>query len=254
MPETETLNLPLLPLSTGVVLPQMVVTLALETAEARDAADGAIAGDRRVLLVPRVGSGYTRVGTVARIENEGELPGGQRALVLRGLSRAVIGRTVPSDRLGLWVEAEVVGDSSNVSGRAREMVREYRAVVRGIAEKLGNPRIADALAGVDDPGALADTAGWAPDLSVERKVELLEELDPEARLEKALGFVRETLAELDLSEQIRNRVTEGMDKTQREFMLRQQMQAIREELGESGEADDAAAEYRRKLSELTAQG
>ncbi|HEY4400495.1 MAG TPA: endopeptidase La, partial [Acidimicrobiia bacterium] len=118
------------------------------------------------------------------------------------------------------------------------------------AEKLGNPRIADALAGVDDPGALADTAGWAPDLSVERKGVLLEELDPEARLEKALAWVRETLAELDVSEQIRNRVTEGMDKTQREFLLRQQMQAIREELGENGDADDAVAEYRAKLAEL----
>ena len=93
-----------------------------------------------------------------------------------------------------------------MTGRATEMVREYRAVVRGIAEKLGTPRIADALAGVDDPGALADTAGWSPDLSVERKVELLEELDPEARLEKALAWARETLAELDLSEQIRSRV------------------------------------------------
>ncbi len=171
----------------------------------------------------------------------------QRALVLRGLSRAVVGRTVPSDHPGLWVEADPVAEPAAVSGRAREMVREYRAVVRGIAEKLGNPRIADALAGVDDPGALADTAGWAPDLSVERKVELLEELDPEARLEKALRFVRETLAELDLSEQIRSRVTEGMDKTQREFLLRQQMSAIREELGETGDADDVVAEYRRKL-------
>jgi ATP-dependent Lon protease len=255
MTETvEALTLPLLPLTTGVVLPQMVVTLALETAEARDAADGAIAGDRRVLLVPRVGAGYTRVGTVARVENEGELPGGQRALVLRGLSRAVVGRTVPSDHPGLWVEVEPVAEPSTVSGRAREMVREYRAVVRGIAEKLGTPRIAEALAGVDDPGALADTAGWAPDLSVERKVELLEELDPEARLEKALGWLRETLAELDLSEQIRNRVTEGMDKTQREFLLRQQMSAIREELGESGDADDAVAEYRTKLAELAGKG
>ncbi len=248
--EVDALRLPLLPLNTGVVLPQMVVTLALESAEGRDAADGAIAGDRRVLLVPRVGSGYTRIGTVARIENEGELPGGQRALVLRGLSRAVVGRTVPSDAPGLWVEADPVAEPAAISGRAREMVREYRAVVRGIAEKLGNPRIADALAGVDDPGALADTAGWAPDLSVERKVELLEELDPEARLEKALTWVRETLAELDVSEQIRNRVTEGMDKTQREFLLRQQMQAIREELGENGDADDAVAEYRAKLAEL----
>ena len=79
MPETDTLTLPLLPLHTGVVLPQMVVTLALETAEARDAADGAIRGDGRILLVPRVGSGYTRIGTVARVETEGELPGGQRA-------------------------------------------------------------------------------------------------------------------------------------------------------------------------------
>src|SRR6476469_1769886 len=118
-PEVEALTLPLLPLTTGVVLPQMVVTLALETAEARDAADGAIAGDRRVLLVPRVGSGYTRIGTVARIENEGELPGGQRALVLRGLSRAVVGRTVPSDHPGLWVEVEPVAEPSTVSGRAR---------------------------------------------------------------------------------------------------------------------------------------
>ena len=249
-PDVDGLHLPLLPLNTGVVLPQMVVTLALESAEGRDAADGAIAGDRRILLVPRVGSGYTRIGTVARIENEGELPGGQRALVLRGLSRAVVGRTVPSDEPGVWVEADPVAEPAAVSGRAKEMVREYRAVVRGIAEKLGNPRIADALAGVDDPGALADTAGWAPDLSVERKVELLEELDPEARLEKALAWVRETLAELDVSEQIRNRVTEGMDKTQREFLLRQQMQAIREELGESGDADDVVAEYRTKLAEL----
>src|SRR6476659_9112838 len=249
-PEVDALRLPLLPLNTGVVLPQMVVTLALESAEGRDAADGAISGDRRILLVPRVGTGYTRIGTVARIENEGELPGGQRALVLRGLSRAVVGRTVASDEPGVWVEADPVAEPAALSGRAKEMVREYRAVVRGIAEKLGNPRIADALAGVDDPGALADTAGWAPDLSVERKVELLEELDPEARLEKALAWVRETLAELDVSEQIRNRVTEGMDKTQREFLLRQQMQAIREELGESGDADDVVAEYRTKLADL----
>jgi ATP-dependent Lon protease len=251
MPETQTLSLPLLPLTTGVVLPQMVVTLAVESPEARDAADGAAASGRRVLLVPRVGTGYARVGTVARIENEGELPGGQRALVLRGLSRAHVGAGVASDHPGLWVEADPVAEPANVSGRARELAREYRALVRGIAEKMGSPRIADALTGVDDPGALADTAGWSPDLSVERKVELLEELDPEARLEKALAWARDTLAELELSEQIRNRVSEGMDKTQREFMLRQQLQAIREELGETGDADDAVAGYRTRLAEMT---
>jgi ATP-dependent Lon protease len=253
MPDTETLklNLPLLPLATGVVLPQMVVTLAVESPEARDAADGAAASGGRVLLVPRVGNAYTRVGTVARIEHEGELPGGKRALVLRGMSRAVVGAAVSSEHPGLWVEADPVLEPITASGRVRELVQEYRALVRGIAEKMGSPRIADALAEVDDPGALADTAGWSPDLSVERKVELLEELDPEARLEKALVWARATLAELELAEQIRNRVTEGMDKTQREFMLRQQLQAIREELGDAGDTDDVVADFRRRLSETT---
>src|SRR4029077_11203571 len=75
-----------------------------------------------------------------------------------------------------------------------------------------------------------------------------------APLERGVAWVRETLAELDVSEQIRTRVTEGMDKTQREFLLRQQMQAIREELGEAGDGDDAVAESRTKLHALAEQG
>jgi ATP-dependent Lon protease len=243
-----TLALPLLPLTSGVVLPQMVVTLALETPEARDAAVAARAVDGRVLLVPKVGAGFAAVGTVARIENEGELPGGQRALVLRGLSRARVGTVLSRDEVGLWVEADPVVEPVVVTGRSKELAREYRAVVRGIAQKLGSPRFADALAGVEDPGALADTAGWSPDLSVEQKVELLETVDPEARLEKALIWAREALAELDVAERIRNKVTEDVDKTQREFMLRRQLDAIRQELGESdgGGSDD----FRARLAEL----
>jgi ATP-dependent Lon protease len=243
-------TLPLLPLTNGVVLPQMVVTLAIESPEARDAADGALATDRRVLLVPRVGAGYAHIGTVARIENEGELPAGGRALVLRGLARAVVGAPAGSEHPGVWVSVEPVAEPAVVSGRARELAREYRAVVRGIAEKLGSPRFADALSGVDDIGALADTAGWSPDLSIERKLELLETLDPETRLEKALTWARESLAELDVSEQIRRRVTDDMDKTQREYLLRQQLAAIRKELGESGDDEDVVEEYRRRLAEL----
>jgi ATP-dependent Lon protease len=249
-----TTTLPLLALPSGVVLPQMVVTLALESPDARAAADGARAADGRVLLVPRTGAGWTRVGTVARVEHEGEMPDGQRALVLRGLARARVGAVVPSDHPGLWVQAEPVHESPAVSGRARELAREYRAVVRAIANAVGRPRVADAVAGVDDPGALADTAGWAPELSNERKVELLEELDPEARLTKALGWAREALAELELTEQIRSRVSEGMDKQQREFVLRQQLQAIRAELGETGDTADAVEEYRAKLAALAADG
>ena len=252
MPDTETLTLPLLPLTTGVVLPQMVVTLAIESPEARDAAEGALATDRRVLLVPRVGTGFAKVGTIARIENEGDLPGGGRAMVLRGLARALVGGPVPSEHAGVWISAEPVTETPAESGRARELAREYRAIVRGIAERLGSPRFADALQGVDDIGALADTAGWSPDVSVERKVELLETLDPEARLEKALKWARDALSELEVSDQIRQRVSDDMDKTQRDFLLRQQLAAIRKELGESGDGEDVIEEYRTKLAEAAA--
>ncbi len=251
--ETETFALPLLPLQSGVVLPQMVVTLALESPEARDAADGAADADGRLLLVPRTGGGaFAAVGTIARVESEGELPNGQRALVLRGLARAHVGTPVPSEHAGVWVHADPVSERADVSGRAREMAREYKAIVRGIAQRMGAPRIADVLQGVDDPGALADTAGWSPDLSIERKVELLETIDPEARIEKALEWSREVLAELEVGEQIRSRVTEGMEKTQREFMLRQQLDAIRKELGETtGDDGDVVEEYRARLESAT---
>ena len=123
-------------------------------------------------------------------------------------------------------------------------------MVRAIAERLGRPRLAEALAGVEGPGALADTAGWSPDLSTERKIQLLEELDPEVRLALALEWAREALGELELTEQIRSRVTEGMDRTQREFMLRQQLRAIREELGETDDEADLVDGYREQLAAL----
>ncbi|MFI5046283.1 MAG: endopeptidase La, partial [Acidimicrobiia bacterium] len=263
MPDTDTSGsapgtdfdaLPLLPLETGVVLPQMVVTLALESPEARDAVDGAAAAAGRVLLVPRTGAGgFAAVGTIARIESEGDLPNGQRAVVLRGLARARVGAPVRTDHVGVWISADAVAERADVSGRAREMAREYKAIVRGIARQLGSPRVADALQGVDDPGMLADTAAWSPDLSTERKIELLETIDPEARIELALEWARATLTELEVGEQIRSRVTENMDKTQREFMLRQQLDAIRKELGEGGADDgDVVEQYRTRLVELAA--
>jgi ATP-dependent Lon protease len=247
-PEQAAVLLPLLPLP-DVVLPQMVVTLGVESPEAQAAIEaGRGAGaDGRLLLVPKVGDRYARVGTVARIESVGDL-GGRPAVVLRGVGRAVVRTGVASERPGVWVEAEPVPADGPATGRGREMAREFRAVVRGIADRLGARRLAEALLGVEEPGALADTAGWWPDLPVERKVELLETLDPEERLRRALEWAREMLGELDVSEQIRARVTDDMDRTQREYVLRQQLAAIRKELGEDGDVD-VVGEYRRRIAE-----
>jgi ATP-dependent Lon protease len=243
----ERLVLPLLPLSSGVVLPQMVVTLALESDDARRAAEAAGGGDGQVLLVPRVEGRYARVGTVARIESAGELPNGVQALLLRGLSRAVVGVGVAGTDAALWVEAEPVAEPAAASPRAQELSTEYRAIVSEIATRLRAGRLAEAIQGVTDPGALADTAGWWPDLAIERKVELLETLDVEARLEAVVAWARDALAELEVADRIRSEVTDGMEAQQKEFLLRRQMDAIRKELGEND--GDVVSEFRRTLEE-----
>jgi ATP-dependent Lon protease len=244
----EHLTLPLLPLATGVVLPQMVVTLALESDEAKAAGEAAVTGDGQLLLVPRGDGGYARVGTIARVESAGDLPNGVRALVLRGVQRAVVGVGVAGTSAGLWVEAEPVDDAGEPTERTRELSRDYRAIVSAIAERLGATRLREALSGVTDPGVLADTAGWWPDLEAARKVELLETLDVEERLEKVVAWAREALAEIDVAEKIRSEVTDGMQRQQREFLLRQQLSAIKKELGEDG-GDDVIEEYRRRVAE-----
>src|SRR5438105_7069498 len=226
----------------------MVVTLALETDEAKAAADAGIGGDGQLLLVPRVDGRYARVGTIARVESSGELPNGVRALVLRGVQRAVVGVGVAGTSAGLWVEAEPIDDSGEPNERVRELARDYRAIVGAIAERLGAGRLREALRGVTDPGALADTAGWWPDLESERKLELLETLDVQERLEKVVAWARDALAELDVAEKIRSEVTDGMERQQREFLLRQQLSAIKKELGEDG-GDDVIEEFRRRIAE-----
>jgi len=249
-PDTENLDerltLPLLSLTSGVVLPQMVVTLALETEDAQSAAEAA-GPEGLLLLVPKIDGQYARVGTVARVESEGELPNGVRALVLRGLHRAVVGAGVAGTAGGLWVEAEPARDPDEPTERAAELAREYRAVVGAIAERLRIGRLREALQGVTEPGALADTAGWWPDLPLERKVTLLETLDVEARIEQVVAWARDALAELELSEKIRTEVSDGMEKQQREFLLRQQLAAIRKELGE--DEGDVVGELRTRIDE-----
>ena len=172
------LTLPVLPLANGVVLPQMVVTLALETDEAKAAADAA-AESGQILLVPRFDNGrYGRVGTIATIENRGKLPGGTPALVVRATGRAHVGAGVIGTTAALWVAADPVAEVEPTD-RAAELARDVRAAVSALFDQLGGRRLTEVLRGVEDPGALADLAGWWPDLAFERKVELLETTDVE---------------------------------------------------------------------------
>ncbi|MDP8970144.1 MAG: endopeptidase La, partial [Actinomycetota bacterium] len=190
--------------------------------------------------------GYARVGTVAAVEDAGRLPGGQRALLVRGLQRASVGAGVPGEGSALWVQVTPIADQAP-SPRAHELAREYRAVIHNILELRGASRFAEILSGLTDPGAVADSAGYWPDLDLQAKVQLLETLDVEARLELALRWARETLADLQLRDKVRAQASEDMERSQREYLLRQQLAAIRKELGDAD--GDVVAEYRRKVAE-----
>ncbi len=244
----ENVTLPLLPLKSGVVLPGMVFTMALESDEAKAAVEAARSAGGRLLLVPHIEGRFATVGVIAEVMEEGDLPGGLPAVAVRGDGRAVIGTGVPGTGDALWVEAEPLAEPEPTPA-VNELAREYRAVLENILHSRGAGRIAAQLREITEPSRLADVSGYSPDLSLTQKVEVLETLDVEARLRLVLGWARDTLADLALREKIKTDVEEGMEKTQREFLLRRQLDAIRKELGQiSGDGDEADPDdYRAKL-------
>ena len=229
---TETLTLPVLPLDDIVVLPGMVVPVRLAEPEVRAAIDAARASDSddaRVLLVPRLAGKYAAVGTVATVEQVGQLPGGEPAAVVRGVSRVRIGTGATGPGAALWVQA-TVQDEPAVDEQATGLARDYKALAVSILQQRGAWQFVDNVQSITDPSALADLAGYAPYLTSDQKVWLLETVNVSDRLERLVTWSREHLAELDVAETIRKDVQEGMDKQQREFLLRQQLAAIRKEL------------------------
>jgi ATP-dependent Lon protease len=253
------LSLPVLPLDDTVVLPTMVVPLDISSSEARASieaaqmsaeAPGSNENGPQVLLVPRLGGKYAPVGTLAAVEQVGRLPSGEHAAVVRGLSRVRIGTGTTGPGAALWVEGTVLEEPPG-GPRAQELAREYRGLAATILQKRGAWQLVDVLQRLTDPSALADSAGYAGYLSLEQRNELLETADPEQRLEKLVGWSRDHIAELDVAETIQNDVREGMEKQQREFLLRQQLAAIRKELaelnGKPGDADTEEEDYRARI-------
>jgi ATP-dependent Lon protease len=249
MDEETTQNLPLLPLTSGVVLPGMVFTMALESDEAKAAAEAAEAAGGQFVIVPLIDGRYASVGVVSEVVETGELPGGTPAVAVQGIDRARLGTAVPGTGQALWVEVEHITEGT-ATEETSALAREYRAVVENILLSRGAGRLAQRLAEVTEPGRMADMSGYSPDLTLAQKVEVLETVDVAARLRLVIAWAREVLADLTLRERIKTDVEEGMEKTQREFLLRRQLESIRKELGQLGDGDeDAPDDYRSRIEE-----
>ena len=227
----------LIPLDDTVVFPNMSVTLPID-----------VGTEERVLLVPRHENEFAKVGVVASVDEHVRLPRGLQAVSLTALHRATIGAAQTGTDGELRVTVEENPDELPAPVKTRELEREYRAVVEEKLELRGDDgRVSAFLRSISDPGALADTCGYSPDVSFESKVELLQTLDVVERLTLALKLQRESLAEAQVRQRIRDDVESGTQKQQREYFLRKQMDSIRKELGE----DDASIvdEYRKKIDE-----
>ncbi|WP_171168796.1 endopeptidase La [Streptomyces sp. I05A-00742] len=249
------LTLPVLPLDDEVVLPGMVVPLDLTDAEVRAAVEAAQAaargGDKpRVLLVPRVDGTYAGVGALGTVEQVGRLSDGDPGALIRGVRRVRIGAGTTGPGAALWVEGTAVEEITPdpLPGAVTELMKEYKALATSWLRKRGAWQVVDRVQQIDDVSQLADNSGYSPFLTVAQRVELLETGDPVARLRLAVKWLGEHLAEQDVAESIAKDVQEGVDKQQREFLLRRQLEAVRKELAElNGDPDSESDDYRARV-------
>jgi len=227
----------LISLDDSVVFPHMQVTLPLD-----------VGTESRVFLVPRHGTDYARVGVVAEVVERLQLPGGARAVALRGLHRGIAGAARADHEGELRVDVEERPDVIPPLSRTAALEQEYRAIVDEILELRGDDgRMRAFVRSITDIGALADTTGYSPDLTFAQKVEVLQALDVVERLTLAVKLQRDRLAELQVRKRIREDVESGAQKQQRDYFLRKQMDSIRKELGE--DEASVADEYRTKIAD-----
>ncbi len=229
-------SLRLIPLDDAVILPGMSVTLPLDPG-----------ADERVLLVPRQNNVFAKVGVVAEVTERMQLAGRGFAVSLTARHRAIPGAAHPHRDGQLRVDVDERPDTVPPKRLTDELEREYRATVEELLQLRGDDgRISAFVRSIAEPGALADTSGYAPDLSVAQKIELLETIDVVERLTLATRLQKERLAELQVRKRIREDVESGAAKQQREYFLHRQMDAIKKELGEGD--GSVADEYRKKIA------
>ncbi len=236
----------------STVLPGAVLTLSLNTDELRRAVEAATTGtDAPGRLILTGGDEHT-LGVVARVPNIGNLPNGDPAAIVQIEGRArIVALDAPDsdDAVTLsgratFAEVEVLTDAPSTSS-IDAATRELRATLDLIAELRRSRRLPEILRTTSTPGELADAvATWAEFSDADRLV-VLRAVNLSDRVDAIHSWARNHLAELQVAQSIRDDVSEGVDKQQREWLLRQQLNSIRKELGEGD--DDVVGDFRTKL-------
>ena len=221
----EAKSVPVLFVNDPIVLPGMVVPITLDDA-ARAAVEAARSTDSGELLIaPRLDDRYPSYGVLASIVQVGRVAGGVAAVV-RGEHRAHIGAGATGPGAALWVEVTAV-DEPKPTEDSKALAAEYKKLLLALLQRREAWQLVDAVNQLTDPSGLADTAGYASYLTNVQKRQLLETESVEERLRSLIDWTAEHLAEVEVSDKIAEDVRSGMEKTQKEFLLRQQLAAIR---------------------------
>jgi len=254
LPET----LPLLPIKDIVVFPYMVLPLFVSREKSIKSLEEALSKDRLIFLVaqknlseedPSMKDLY-RVGTVALVMKMLKLPDGKIKILVQGLSKASVKEVLLSTPY-LLVKVENIKDPF-----VTEITLETEALMRNVREQLErivsygkflSPDLMFVLESIDDPGRLADLVASNLDLTVEKAQEILEILDPIERLKVLSDVLGKEVQVLTMQAKIQSQAKDEITKTQREYFLREQMRAIRSELGEVDERAQEFKELRKKI-------
>jgi ATP-dependent Lon protease len=247
-------TLPVIVLDDAVIFPHMVARLPLN--DETTAAANAGLQEARVLLVARREDAdendpltlqLHRIGTIAKIEQAGALPSGERVLAVRGLVRAELGeqgQTLPYPRFAYTERPDEFENTPDLQA----LVTEARAAIDAVLEAREAPQdIRNWVRSIDNAGQLADNTGYSPEYTFAERQDLLETFDVLARLQKVRDFYRKQLALVEVQTKIRQEVQNSAEKQQRDFYLRQQLRAIQKELGEDDAEASELDDLRNKL-------
>ncbi len=252
-------NLPILPIVDTNLFPKMVLPLVLIQKEAIDLIDDAMAGNRMLgLLLSRrsdIDSRHTaddlyRIGTVAMILKLSKMEDEKAQLLIQGMNRF---RVVEFLKNREYMHASI----SVLKSRNTDRNKENLALMSNIVDQYGKivelspglpPEMGQMVKTIQEPSALADMVASTINAPVHEKQKVIELLDVTRRLKKVTRLANDQLEILEMGSKIQNQVREDMDKRQREYYLRQQLKAIKEELGENDESVEIR-EYRALIRE-----
>ncbi|HET7789048.1 MAG TPA: LON peptidase substrate-binding domain-containing protein, partial [Myxococcales bacterium] len=249
-------TVPLLPLRDIIVFPHMVVPLFVGREKSIAALEEAMSKDKDILLAAQkkaktnepAQDDIFEIGTLGTILQLLRLPDGTVKVLVEGKKRARIRRYVPEEKFFL-IEAEEVEELNERNVELEALVRSVHATFEGYVKlnKRIPPEMLMSVATIDDPARLADTIVAHLSLKLNDKQAILEEQSAAKRLEKLYELMQGEIEILQVEKKIRTRVKKQMEKTQKEYYLNEQMQAIQKELGERDEFKSELQELEEKI-------